>query len=224
MQFIEELKRHAYKNLDIKGHIVDTHGWMSKSFEVVVSRSVSHLKREDPLTVVEVGTWKGLSASKMVEVLKKEGFTNFNVICIDTWLGAPEFWTWGINDPTRGLSLKRVDGYPSVFHTFTKNVKVLGMEDHIAPLPLSSTQAADVLAHYKIRPDLIYIDASHEFNPVTSDISCYYPLLKDGCVMLGDDYSSNWKGVIKAVDTFVAQNKLELTVNDVVWSFKKPSM
>jgi predicted O-methyltransferase YrrM len=187
-----------------------------------VKRSVAHLDRASELVVVEVGTWKGLSATKMAEVLKSEGFTNFNIICIDTWLGAPEFWTWGMKDSTRGDSLKRVNGYPTVFHTFTKNVKAMGYEDCIAPLPLSSTQAADVLRHYKIAAHLIYIDASHEYGPVTSDLGCFYPLLKEGCVMLGDDYSAQWKGVIKAVDEFADLRKIDLRIDDVVWSLKKP--
>ena len=222
MQFIKELKVQAYDKLDTEGHKVDIHGWMSRSFGDVVRRSVAHLDRGSELVVVEVGTWKGLSATKMAEVLKEEGFTNFNIICIDTWLGAPEFWTWGMKDPTRGDSLKRVNGYPTVFHTFTKNVKAMGLEEYVAPLPLSSTQAADVLGHYKIAADLIYIDASHEYGPVTSDLESFYPLLKKGCVMLGDDYSAQWKGVIKAVNEFAAGREVDLRIDDVVWSLKKP--
>ena len=34
-----------------------------------------------------------------------------------TWLGAPEFWTWGLLDPRRGGSLNRVHGFPSVCYT-----------------------------------------------------------------------------------------------------------
>ena len=221
MEFVKELKHQAYDKLDIEGHTLDIHGWMSKSFGEVVKRFVAHSERAEPLTILEVGSWKGLSATNMVQVLQNEGFTDFNIICIDTWLGAPEFWTWGVNDPLRGDSLKRINGYPSVFHTFTKNVKMMGFHDYIAPLPLSSIQAADVLQHYQILADLIYIDASHEFGPVTSDLESFYPLLKNGGVMLGDDYSKHWPGVIKAVDEFTNKHVIDLCIDDVVWSFKK---
>ena len=220
--FIDFLKHQAYDNLDITGHEVDIHGWCSHEFSSVVKRSIAKLDRNAPVVIVEVGTWKGLSALNMGKLMKNEGFTNFNIICIDTWLGAPEFWTSGFNDTTRGVSLKFNNGYPSVFYTFTKNVKALGLEDCIAPLPLSSTQAADVLKYYNIQPDLIYIDASHEFLPVLNDIESFYPLLKSAHVMLGDDYVNGWDGVIQAVNTFTNKNKLDLKVDHVVWSFTKP--
>jgi hypothetical protein len=222
MEFINNLKERAYKDLDIQDHHTDLHGWISQSFDEVVKESVKHLEKQEHFVVVEVGTWKGLSATRMATILKEMGFTNFNIICIDTWLGAPEFWTWGALEAERGKSLKCVNGFPSVFYTFTKNVKALGLQDVIAPLPLSSTQAAEVLQYYKIIPSLIYIDASHEFLPVSADLSTYYPLLKEGCVMFGDDYSPYWKGVVESVNMFSTYHKLDVGVKDVVWSIKKP--
>ena len=52
MEFIQELKQQAYDNLDIEGHVVDIHGWMSHSFGEVVRRSVAHLDRASELVVV----------------------------------------------------------------------------------------------------------------------------------------------------------------------------
>ena len=84
-----------------------------------------------------------------------------------TWLGAPEFWTWGLLDRSRGGSLKPIHGFPTVYYTFLSNVHRAGVQDVIAPLPISSLQGAQVLAHYGCQADAIYIDGSHEYDAVS---------------------------------------------------------
>jgi hypothetical protein len=64
--------------------------------------------------------------------------------------------------------------------------------------------------------DLIYIDASHEYGPVKDDIAAFWPLLNDNGIMLGDDYSPSWKGVVQAVNEFG-----QAEINGVVWKFVK---
>ena len=197
---------------------------MDGLFENVFEQLVNKLPSYSPVTVIEVGSWKGLSTTTMAGVLKRYGFDGdgSSIIAIDTWLGAPEFWTWGLetNDPSRSLFLK--NGYPSVFYVFTKNVKKLGYENIIAPFPISSAQGADVLTQRQIKADIVYIDASHEYDPALQDIQLYWKLLKVGGVMLGDDYLfPNWPGVIKAVDEFAASVGQVPTISGVVWSLQK---
>lgn len=195
-EFIQSLKDAAYSDLSIEGHSVDLQGWINTGFDEVFKHC---LQTEDPL-VIEVGTWKGASADRMMKMMEKKG----NVICVDTWLGAPEFWV-------KNYDLKRIKGYPSVFYTFTKNMKALGYENHIAPLPLSSIQAADLLDHHGVKADIIYIDAAHEYDAVKQDILAYHKLLKPGGIMMGDDF--HWPGVEKAVKEVLPAYKL----NGVVW-------
>ena len=197
MDFLEHLRHSAFDTLDTSDHTVDLQGWIDKeNFETVFIQSLTEDKDRE-LVIVEVGTWKGLSATTMADILKNKGYSNFRIVCIDTWLGAQEFWTdrkGGIRD------LKCVNGYPSIFYTFTKNVKKLGHDDVICPLPLSSSEASYVLDYYKIKPDIIYIDAAHEYEAVKNDMALYAPLVKDGGVLMGDDY--HWRGVSKAVNEF----------------------
>lgn len=198
--FLDRLRDNAYKNLDVDDHVVDIDGWMQEDFISIFKNAIRNRNPLDNLTIIEVGTWKGLSASSMATILKDSNFTNFKIICVDTWLGAPEFWTWGLDDPTRGLSLKLVNGWPNAFTTFTKNMKKLGHDNVIIPLPLSSVQAADVLTYYKITADIIYIDAAHEYMAVKKDIDSYVPLLKNDGILIGDDYCDYWAGVKRAVN------------------------
>lgn len=217
MEFIKDLKRSAFDALDASNHTVDLQGWMAPQFFSVVNSFLSTYENKD-LTIVEVGSWKGLSAYTMANIVKANDYKNADIICVDTWLGAPEFWTWGNNDDTRGKSLHKIHGYPSVFYTFTKNMKASNHQDVIAPLPLPSSEAIHVLKHHNIKADIVYIDASHEYENVKRDMADYWDILKPGGMMFGDDYMrGTWDGVVKAVTEFPAMPKID----GVVWSFRK---
>jgi len=218
--FVRELRTAAFADLDIAGHTVDTHGWMDVHFKSTFAAFLEPRDRVQPLTIVEVGTWKGRSAATMAETAKALAFTRVTIICVDTWLGAPEFWTCGLHDAKLGRSLRRKDGYPSVFYTFTRNVKALGHTDVIAPLPLSSGQAANVLAYYNMNADVIYVDAAHEYDSVLADLRSYWKLLAPGGVMFGDDYNNGWPGVNRAVDEFAAEKGIRPEIAGVVWTLK----
>ena len=219
MDFIEHLKKSAFGGSLPEGSVADLSGWMDPKFKDVFIEMVHRARAaapNRPLIIIEVGTWKGLSAHTMASICKAEGIP-VRIICIDTWLGAPEFWTWGLNDPMRGKSLKCKAGYPQVYYTFIANMIAEGHQDVIAPFPISSAEAVAVLEHYKIRADLIYIDAAHEYEAVKADIARYAVL---GDRLFGDDYSDGWPGVKRAVDEAAAQK----TINGVVWTldFKSP--
>jgi hypothetical protein len=215
-QLLDILRKNAFDKLDIANYVPDTHGWIDGNFDKIISSSLKNRNKNDPLIIFEVGSWKGKSCITIANTVKKMGFTNVRILAIDTWLGAPEFWTWGLNDSTRGVSLNLSNGYPSVFYTFTKNIKYFGHDDIVSPFPISSIQAAEVLTYYGLKADLIYIDAAHEYEPVKADINAFWALLNDGGDMIGDDYMQNWTGVIKAVNEFGKAD-----VNGVVWKFTK---
>jgi len=65
------------------------------------------------------------------------------------------------------------------------------------------------------------VDAAHEYEPVLADIKAFYPLLKEGGTMIGDDYVCEWPGVVKAVQEFTNTNNIQFNVNGVVWNIKK---
>ena len=125
MEFIDFLKQSAFKDLDTSGHKVDLQGWVNEGFHNVLHTITEELKDKTQVIFFEVGSWKGASASHICSYFKQKNVDVHSVICIDTWLGAPEFLTWGLSDPTRGVSLANVNGYPTVFYTFTKNMKCL---------------------------------------------------------------------------------------------------
>lgn len=57
--------------------------------------------------------------------------------------------------------------------------------------------------------DWIYIDGNHLYEYVKQDLELYYPKVKDGGYLTGDDYGiEGWweNGIQKAVDEFVSQS------------------
>jgi hypothetical protein len=210
MDFLSTLRRDAFPPVDI-------HGWCDEPNFIRTFDSLVPSKSSPPLIIVEVGTWKGKSACMMASHLKSR-LKKASIVCIDTWLGAPEFWTWGLDDPSRGISLDKRMGYPRVYETFIHNVKTLGHDDMIVPLPLSSIQAARVLKHHNVVPDIVYIDAAHEEDAVYADLEAFFPLGTG--VMFGDDYVA-WPGVRRAVDDFVKKHDLALSVSGEVWCVTK---
>lgn len=193
------------------------------------------VKEARAMRALEVGTWKGRSAVAIAGAMLRN-FHDFyddaygiecsrcggclierdhrrcpgpmpELVCVDTWLGATEFYE-SLEDPTRYQSLNLWNGYPQVYYQFLTNVRRRGFHEVVTPFPQSSTNALRFLARKEVEFDLIYIDGSHEYDDVAMDIKYAWPLLRDGGVLVGDDYCEHWSGVRYAVDDFVADNKL----------------
>jgi cephalosporin hydroxylase len=177
-----------------KTHIVT---WNSdhKIFETLINEV-------KPKVIIEIGSWHGGSAIRMAELAPEA-----TIYCIDTWLGASEFYTLGGQE--RDLEL--VDGYPSVYKTFRKNTKKY---KNIIPIPLPSHEARHIVPD----ADLIYIDGSHDFDAVTQDLKDYYP---KGKVLFGDDYGNTVFEVKEAVDTFMMGKEPIEVVDNWFWVVRK---
>lgn len=175
-----------------------------------------------PKLIIEVGSWLGQSAINMANCLKShaEGLENTKIICVDTWLGALEF----MGQPAGSdWDLMAKNGYPQVYYQFLSNVMHWGHEDIIIPFPQTSVIAARYFAKNDIEADMIYIDGSHDYPDVYQDLECYWPRLKKGGVIFGDDYNSGtWPGVVNAVqDFFSGLQDVTVEERNFFWYVKK---
>ncbi|SNS28716.1 class I SAM-dependent methyltransferase [Tropicimonas sediminicola] len=180
---------------------VDMQGWGSTHF--FFRGIIEHLK---PSLIVEVGSWKGRSALHMADLCKAAGIKNLEICCVDTWLGTSGIWA------RKGQveeELKLKNGWPMLYFTFMKNVVEAGHQDVITPLPLPSDMGAQVLKRIRARPDLIYIDAAHDYDNCLRDLRNYFELLDDNGILLGDDYETI-DGVTEAAQEFAREKELIL--------------
>jgi len=193
-------------------------GWSPKAevYESICNRLTSFD------IIIEVGVWKGLSASHLANCLRRR---NSGVLfAVDTWLGALEFWdrrfTAGKYDSTRDLYLDH--GYPSVYKHFLSNMVHAGVKDYVVPFPVTSRLAAQFFQSRSMQADIVHIDAAHEYHDVREDIILWWPLVKPCGILFGDDYIPVWSGVIRAVNEFVSENNLKLEKIGVKWLIRKP--
>ena len=202
-----------YDTLDTGGFEPDLQGWGDQDpiFDYV-------LRHFHPLVIVELGSWKGASAIRMAGLMAEFSIPGL-ILCVDTWLGSNEsLWRVGAN--RKMLRLR--NGYPDMFGQFVRNVQHTGHKDKIRHLPMTSGCAAGLLAAYGIVADAVYIDAGHDEAEVAADIAGFWPLLKPGGIMFGDDYTTEWPGTVRAVNNFAAAQGLKLMGTEVKWLIRKP--
>jgi predicted O-methyltransferase YrrM len=183
----------------------DCQGW-SEDFDVFEMV----LKNKKPNLIIEVGTWKGSSAITIGNLCTKLNYNDTQILCVDTWLGSEEHYTW-LTDWKPDL--KKINGFPSIYYTFLSNIVQANLQANIIPFGTTSSIAASVLKYFNIKADLIYLDASHDYESVKSDLKAYYELLNDGGSLIGDDYSSMWQGVIDAATEFASEKQIDIQIH-----------
>jgi hypothetical protein len=201
-----------YEGFDFQAYPNDPAGWggTSPAFSELIAA-------HRPKFIIEVGSWKGSSAITMANLLAEQGNDGI-ILCIDTWLGAIEFWC-NQADPERWQALRCKHGYPQVYYDFLANVCHAGHQERIVPFPIHSSSGAFWLLQYGIVADMIYIDASHEDEDVYQDMNDYYALVRSGGILFGDDWS--WPGVKSAVSRFAKENRLEIEMVHDKWVIRK---
>ena len=176
------------------GGPADLQGWGSQ--HRYLGEAVERLR---PSVVVEIGVWKGASVVHMASRMRDLGIDGV-VIAIDTWLGAWDHW---INDKFfREVAF--TDNQQDIYSKFLNNIRHAGLQDYVVPLRLDSVNAARVLRRFDIKPDLVHLDAGHDYDAVMSDLRHWWPALRPGGIFIGDDYreGNNWPDVKRAFDDF----------------------
>jgi predicted O-methyltransferase YrrM len=138
--------------------------------------------------IVEVGSWKGSSASYLaVEIINKQ--RKISVDCVDLWHGLAKDYCVGA-------------GNMPLYETFLKNTEQF--RHIITPYQGKSVEMAKNYAYNSL--DCVNLDAAHDYKSVIEDLEAWYPRVKNGGVIMGHDI--DWDGVFNAVgDFFFRQDK-----------------
>src|SRR4030042_6630537 len=108
-----------------------------------------------------------------------------------------------------------------LYFQFLANVMLQGVQDYIVPFPNTSLIAARWFLREGIQADLVNVDGSHDEADVYQDLLYYWRILKPGGVIIGDDYHSDWMGVVEAVNRFAQVNSIKLITSGVRWMLQK---
>ena len=192
--------RDPLKNFPAGRFATDLQGWHSQ--HDYLTRAIAEVK---PAVVVEVGVWKGASVVTMAKEIRRLKLDAV-VIAIDTWLGSSEHYLWEKFVPDLDFEF----GYPRLYHKFAANIVNEGLADIVVPLPLDSINGFQLLKEKGLRPDVLHIDAGHDYMSVMADLKAWWPQLTPGGVLVGDDYfrpllgKGKWPEVRQAFDEFFA--------------------
>lgn len=172
--------RHFYKTIP---------GWCS--FTGVYEDAVREAK--SPAVFVEVGAWKGRSASFMGVEIANSG-KRISFYAVDHWKGSDEAAHHADPDVRRGR----------LFEVFLRNTAPV--RAYVNPLRMSSVEAAATFADGSV--DFVLLDGGHTYEDVMADFAAWLPKLKPGGTIAGDDW--NWSGVNKAVKETFTEGRYEI--------------
>jgi SAM-dependent methyltransferase len=172
------------------------HGWYENASLIEPLIRERHVR-----TIIEVGSWMGASTRHMASLLPPGG----KLYAVDTWAGSPN----EAHDPAVLATL---------YDQFLANVMHAGLTHTIVPCRLSSIEAALQL---NVQADLIYLDATHEYEAALNDLRAWYPHLKQGGIFCGDDWGWGRQGVEWAVRHFTEEKNLNFYTNGWFWYFEK---
>jgi hypothetical protein len=204
--FLKDLNTEAFRDVDAATNVSLT-GQINPHLLAILNLSVSALPRDEELTVLEVGAGKGLTTNCFAAELKRMGFSMIRIVSIDTWLGSAASWISGATKKT---------GY----QTFIHNAKLMANDDVVHPFPIASIDASEVLAHFGVTADVIYINATYGHEQHMSYIlDAYYPLLQPEGTMIGNDYSDASPILLQSVNEHAARNGLTPHAISSVWCY-----
>jgi len=169
-------------------------GWFPACNQDLLRRFIG----ENSKVIVEMGAWVGLSTRWIAD-----NAPGAKVITIDHWKGSPE----NSSDPL----------VPILYEQFTSNC--WGHKDRIIPVRSTTTQGIEELRKLGVRPDVIYVDAGHDYDSVCQDLKI---CMEFDCPLVGDDFNPNsWPGVVQAVWEEANNWHRELRVKGSAWALTK---
>ena len=164
----------------------DAPGWFHHGAKIL-----ELLEQHRPMVCVELGTFQGASAIPVARSIRRWGGT---VTCVDTWAGDHQ------SDLTNA---------PWMLVSCARHLIDAGVGAHVRLIPARTFDAA--LA-WRQPIDYLYIDANHSYEGCAGDLWSWFPHVRAGGVIVGDDYDHPlFPGVRRAWDEFERMAAVALT-------------
>ena len=165
-------------------------------------------KFDDGAHFIEVGVWKGRSASYMGVEINNSG-KNIKFDCVDVFSGSSEH----LDSSSPFFNQELLKDNDWLYNEFLKNTEPI--KHIVTPIKQLSWLAAELYEDHSV--DFVFIDAAHDYESVKKDLKAWFPKIKKGGVLAGHDYLY-WE-VIDAVNEFFGENKIE--VKEGCWIYEK---
>lgn len=169
-------------------------GW-SGSFLQCYDIAIVEAKNGD--TIIEVGVAFGKSLAYLYLQAKDSG-KKIKIVGIDSWV--KEYWDiFAQEHPETYYSPER---YESPYAAFEQTI------NSICPEMLLDEDITIIKGENRVKSSLfadgslhcVMIDADHSYEGVKADIETWLPKLKKDGILCGDDYTTQFPGVVQAVN------------------------
>jgi len=166
-----------------------TSAWIPQASLDLMTRLVRDREHMDG-AIIEFGAWEGRSTIAIAHG------TSQDVIAVDHWRGNPGDH---LTEPIAATT--------DVYARFRDNTR------HLPNIVPAMMDVAEFMESWEGPIKFLHIDADHNYEPVKQQIEWAKPLMVKRGIMCGDDYSSNWPGVVEAVNECLPSHG----VHHVMW-------
>lgn len=159
--------------------------------------------KDKAITVAEIGVWQGDNAVHIIE-----NFTISTLYLIDPyreWVDKDSNW----------YSQEDIDKVKWTAHW--KAQQAMTKRSTTVHEVMFIEKTSDEALQEIPKCDLVYVDGNHEYEYVKRDMQNYWGKVVDGGILAGDDYRKSKPGVIRAVDEFVKERNLKVTIKHNDW-------
>lgn len=194
-----------------------TADWFTKSKAEFLYYTKPLIKDLERIQMLEIGSYEGLSSRWFIDTFLSSD--DSKLYCIDTWQGS-------IEHTSSDYDLQNL--YARFIHNMKEHIES-GKCIHIRGM--SSDVLPQLIAEEK-KFDVIFIDGSHISSDVMIDAVLSYLLLKEGGILVFDDYvwglnDMEYKNIPHSAiefikNSFVSTGKLEPLGFNLMATFRKP--
>lgn len=183
---ITDLERLASISLSIPGMVTPESGKML--YALCAMQSISG-------DVVEIGSWQGRSTSFLARAVHDSG--NGRFFAVDHFRGNVGKENSYVVDKNDLSDLKS---------NFLNNMKKLGLQSMVNLLDMSNSEAAAKFRPGQIR--FLFIDGDHTAQGVSRDIELFFPNLCSGAIVVFDDFSTAFPGLLQVVNNLLISRQI----------------
>lgn len=171
-------------------------------------------------TFVEVGCKEGRTTGHILK-----NVPDARVIAIDPWCAMPQQ-----KDVKGGETYEEWD-FAKIEAEFWQNIG--DAKERCTMIRDTSEAAAALLANPRNDlqcslaiqgADIVFIDAAHDYENVKLDIQRWWPLVRDGGMLVGHDYNHKWPGVERAVADTLNLMDVGCAPDSIWFVLKQPYM
>lgn len=177
-------------------------------------KQMKRILSNDMRIIIELGSWLGASTRFILN-----NAPNATVIAIDHWKGSTEH--------QKDMAIYYSDVYAkrlkTLYETFLINCWTY--KNRLIPLRATTLQGLQIIYNLGIVPDLVYVDASHDFDSVLKDLEKIYSCFPS-TLIIGDDWEwdkmkNDHYPVRRAVKFFLKKYGFEVVFEKNFWMIVK---